>query len=62
MNIRAKAICFFEKQFSEMAQMEEKGMIDIIPKLITPDQNTAMGRIPTLEEVKVVVFNLSGDS
>lgn len=37
-------------------------MIDVISKLIFKDQNREMGRIPTLEEVKSMIFELNGDS
>lgn len=37
-------------------------MIDVIPKLITADQNHEMGRMSILEEVKTVIFELSSES
>lgn len=37
-------------------------MLEQIPKLITKEENTSMFRLPDMEEVRKVVFELSGQS
>lgn len=37
-------------------------MLKYIPRLITDEENEAMGRMPDMEEVKKAVFDLSGNS
>ncbi|KAH0650293.1 hypothetical protein KY284_030205 [Solanum tuberosum] len=61
-NIGAEAVSFFGEQFKEDNTHAGEEMLDIIPKIITVEQNNEMIRIPTTEEVKQVVFELNADS
>ncbi|KAH0744967.1 hypothetical protein KY290_032960 [Solanum tuberosum] len=60
--IGAEAVSYFERQFKEGGTSEDESLLRLIPKLITPSQNEEMGKMPTKEEVKMVVFALNGDS
>lgn len=61
-NIRAEAVLFFEEQFKETDREENDDMLDVIPKIITPEQNGEIEKIPTMEEVRGIVLALNGDS
>lgn len=37
-------------------------MLELIPRIITQEQNREMGEIPKLEEVREVVLALNGDN
>ncbi|XP_015159074.1 uncharacterized protein [Solanum tuberosum] len=61
-DIGAKAVLFFEGQFRENYRHDSDDMLKLIPKMITTEQNEEMGRIPSKEEIKEVVFSLNGES
>ncbi|KAH0713632.1 hypothetical protein KY289_009591 [Solanum tuberosum] len=60
--IGEEAVHVFKEQFMENNNPTDFSMLDIIPKLISDEQNEEMGRLPTEEEVKEVVFAMNGDS
>ncbi|KAH0639783.1 hypothetical protein KY285_036369 [Solanum tuberosum] len=61
-NIGAEAVAFFEKQFKEDQTSGDEWMLDVIPKLITKEQNEEITRLSGMKEVKKVVFELNGAS
>jgi len=61
-NIGMEAVSFFEDQFKETNTSVDDSMLDLIPKIITQEQNEEMGRMPNMEEVREAVFALNGDS
>lgn len=61
-DIGAKAVLFFEGQFRENYRHDSDDMLKLIPKMNTTEQNKEMGRIPSKEEIKEVVFSLNGES
>lgn len=61
-NIGVEAISFFEEQFREHDKFGDDDMLHLIPKLILHDQNEEMGKMSTIEEVRMVVFALNGGS
>lgn len=51
----------FKEQFKETNEPTDCTMLDNIPKMITEEHNEEMGKVPTEEEVKEVVFVLNGN-
>lgn len=56
------AVAFFSNQFKEEGNAPNFSMLTHIPKLITDEDNEEMIKLPNLDEVKRVVFELNGDS
>lgn len=50
---------FFTRQFIEENNAKEYAMLEVIPKIITAEQNQQMTQLLTHEEVNKVVFNMS---
>lgn len=61
-NIRKEAVNVFKDQFKETQSYVNHDMLECIKRAITTEQNEMMDRMPTKEEVKLVVFLLNGDS
>lgn len=61
-NIWTEAVMYFEDQFKEEICQEGDEMLEVIPKLISAEQNVELSRPSSIEEVKEVVFELNGDS
>ncbi|XP_060182343.1 uncharacterized protein LOC132612009 [Lycium barbarum] len=57
-----EAVEFYQKQFTQEEVSSSDDMLSFIPQLINQERNSVLCRMPTLEEVKKVVFNLNGDS
>lgn len=51
-NIGAEAVMFFDDQFKEENNQEGYEMLEVIPKLISVEQNEEMSRLLSMEEVK----------
>lgn len=60
--IGMRAVDLSVAQFREENNNQDWSMLKHIPRLITDDENEAKGRMPDTDEVKKVVFDLSGDS
>ncbi|XP_070013359.1 uncharacterized protein [Nicotiana sylvestris] len=56
------AVEFYQRQFTNEGDPTDFSMLDNVPSMVTLEQNLKLCRFPTLEEVKVEVFELSGDS
>ncbi|WMV59326.1 hypothetical protein MTR67_052711 [Solanum verrucosum] len=61
-NIGEEAVNVFKEQFMETSEEYNLEVLECIPKLIKEEENEEMGKMPTKEEVKHVVFSLNGDS
>ncbi|XP_070002484.1 uncharacterized protein LOC142165969 [Nicotiana tabacum] len=59
-DMAAAAIEFYQRQFTREADPPDFILLDNVPAMVTMEQNLELCRYPTLEEVKVVVFELSG--
>lgn len=57
-----EAVEFYQDQFTEKENNQEYDMLQNIPKLVTYEHNEVMTKLPSIEEVKKVVFTLNGDS
>uniref|UniRef100_A0A0V0HB06 Putative ovule protein n=1 Tax=Solanum chacoense TaxID=4108 RepID=A0A0V0HB06_SOLCH len=51
-NIGEEAVHVFKEQFMENNNPTDFSMLDIIPKLVSDEQNEDMGKLPTEDEVK----------
>ncbi|XP_049394714.1 uncharacterized protein LOC125859004 [Solanum stenotomum] len=60
--IGEEAITIFQQQFMETNINQDYSMLDYIPLLISGEDNNAMIKLPDMEEVKMVVFQLDGNS
>ncbi|XP_060170771.1 uncharacterized protein LOC132601723 [Lycium barbarum] len=63
--IADEAISFYQKQFSQESMQNfqsEMAILDHIPSMLSQEENADIVAIPTMEEVKRDVFELSGDS
>ncbi|KAH0699064.1 hypothetical protein KY284_013279 [Solanum tuberosum] len=60
--IGGATVDFFEDQFREADVMNNLEMIDNIPRVISVEQNDEMEELPSLEEIKTVVYKLNGDN
>ncbi|XP_060181187.1 uncharacterized protein LOC132610801 [Lycium barbarum] len=56
------AIDFYQSQFTEEETSQYCRLLDVIAPKVTQEQNSFLSAMPTLEEVKNVIFALSGDS
>ncbi|KAK6796405.1 hypothetical protein RDI58_004106 [Solanum bulbocastanum] len=60
--IGEEVVKVFKEKFIEDPREEDHSILEVIPKIITLEQNREMTRPPTEEEVKEVVFSLNKDS
>ncbi|XP_060200158.1 uncharacterized protein LOC132628392 [Lycium barbarum] len=60
--IAGAAIDFYQSQFTKEKTSQDCRLLDVIAPKVTQGKNSFLSAIPTLEEVKNVVFALSGDS
>ncbi|XP_070036593.1 uncharacterized protein [Nicotiana tomentosiformis] len=56
------AVEFYQKQFTNEGDASEFSLLNNVPSMVTMDQNLELSRLPTIEEVRADVFELSGDS
>ncbi|XP_070034920.1 uncharacterized protein [Nicotiana tomentosiformis] len=56
------AIKFYQRQFTKEVDPTDFTLLDNVPDIVTMEQNLELCRYPTLEEVKAIVFELSGES
>ncbi|KAH0720013.1 hypothetical protein KY284_005043 [Solanum tuberosum] len=61
-NIGEEAVNVFKEQFRENQETTNYDMLEYFPTLINEVQNADMGRMPTEDEVRMVVFTLDGES
>lgn len=52
----------FENQFKKINFNNDTSMLDLIPSLITREENEQMSVLPSEEKVKVAMFQLDGSS
>ncbi|KAH0753205.1 hypothetical protein KY285_006353 [Solanum tuberosum] len=60
-NIGEEAVDVFREKFRENQETTNYDMLEYIPTLINEEQNADMGRMPTEDEVKMVVFTVKGE-
>ncbi|XP_059310251.1 uncharacterized protein LOC132061448 [Lycium ferocissimum] len=60
--ITEEAIKFYKKQFTKERDINDFKLLKHVPTLVTCEQKMALCYYPTIEEVKQVVFELSGDN
>ncbi|XP_075083347.1 uncharacterized protein LOC142167090 [Nicotiana tabacum] len=60
--LAAAAVDFYQKQFTNEGYASEFSLLNNIPSMVTMDQNLELSRLPTIEKVREVVFELSGES
>nr|XP_009780470.1 PREDICTED: uncharacterized protein LOC104229514 [Nicotiana sylvestris] len=56
------AVDFYQRQFTNEGDSTDFSLLDNVLTMVTLEQNLELSRFPTLEEVKVVVFELSVES
>ncbi|XP_070049105.1 uncharacterized protein [Nicotiana tomentosiformis] len=56
------AVDFYQKQFTNEGDASEFSLLNNVPSMVSMDQNLEHSRLPTIEEVRVAVFELSGES
>ncbi|XP_075103639.1 uncharacterized protein LOC142178213 [Nicotiana tabacum] len=56
------AVDFYQKQFTNEGDASEFSLLNNVPSMVTMDQNLELSRLPTIQEVKAAVFELSGES
>ncbi|XP_027181955.1 uncharacterized protein LOC113780346 [Coffea eugenioides] len=61
-DIAKKAVSFFQLLFSDQSGLSSAPVPDVIPKLLSEQENLELEHHPSLEEVKDVVFSLDLDS
>ncbi|WMV49304.1 hypothetical protein MTR67_042689 [Solanum verrucosum] len=61
-NIGEEAVDVFREKFRDNQETTNYDMLEYISTLINEEQNADMGRMPTEDEVKMVVFTLKGES
>lgn len=62
LEIGLEAVRVFQEQFTKDTFCFDYSMLDIVPPLITQEENEIMTAMCTMEEVKKVVFQLIGAS
>ncbi|XP_060200519.1 uncharacterized protein LOC132628770 [Lycium barbarum] len=61
-DIATEVVSFYQKQFTQEADQTDSPLFNHIPLLVSQEENKMLCAIPTLDEVKNAVFELSGDS
>ncbi|XP_075087558.1 uncharacterized protein LOC107813948 [Nicotiana tabacum] len=56
------AVDFYQRKFTNEGVAFEFSLLNNVPSMVTMDQNLELSRLPTIEEVRAVVFELSGES
>ncbi|XP_070002553.1 uncharacterized protein LOC142165956 [Nicotiana tabacum] len=56
------AMDFFQKQFTKEGDPTRFDLLNNVPTMVTREQNLEFCRLPTMEEVKAIVFALSSES
>lgn len=60
--IGALAETFFKNLLSLEEHYIDEAILQVIPKLVTEEENSLLTRLPAMEEVRDVVFSMSADS
>ncbi|XP_075101885.1 uncharacterized protein LOC142177309 [Nicotiana tabacum] len=53
---------FYQKQFTNEGDASKFPLLNNVPSMVTMDHNLELSRLPTIEEVRSAVFELSGES
>ncbi|XP_071928033.1 uncharacterized protein [Coffea arabica] len=61
-SICAEAVSFFQDLFTEEGSRPSSEMLEIIPTILTEQDNMELTEVPSLNEVKKVIFSMDGDS
>nr|XP_009606476.1 uncharacterized protein LOC104100838 [Nicotiana tomentosiformis] len=56
------AVEFYQKQFTQEDDSTCSKLLSNVPPMVSSDQNIELCRISTIEEVKAIIFALSGES
>ncbi|XP_071924697.1 uncharacterized protein [Coffea arabica] len=57
-----EAVNFFQGLFTEEVGCVSSDMLKVIPRVITAQDNSGLTEIPSMDEVKEVLFSMDGDS
>ncbi|XP_060178042.1 uncharacterized protein LOC132607977 [Lycium barbarum] len=60
--IAARAVHFFQSQFTQEVVVSDYSMLRFIPRMVSDECNLQLCAIPSFDEVKKAVFELKGDS
>lgn len=61
-DIAAEAVHFFEQQFTQNTTCRDFSAIRCLPRIVTEDDNLALGAIPNIDQVRSTVFSMSSSS
>ncbi|XP_026434585.1 uncharacterized protein LOC113332125 [Papaver somniferum] len=61
-NISELLVNHFKKKFEYHAVIMDEGSFDIIPKVITDEENAQMDQLPSAQEIKEAVFSMDPNS
>ncbi|XP_075101861.1 uncharacterized protein LOC142177287 [Nicotiana tabacum] len=53
---------FYQKHYTNEGDASEFSLLNNIPSMVTMEQNLELSRLPTIKEVRAIVFELSGES
>lgn len=56
------AVQFYKDQFTKENKAADFSLMDLVPCLITNEDNALLNKVPTVEEINRVVFALNGNS
>nr|XP_027098937.1 uncharacterized protein LOC113718221 [Coffea arabica] len=56
------AVSFFQELFTEEVGRSSSDMLEIIPRIIMDQDNILLTEVPSLHEVKEIIFSMDGDS
>ncbi|XP_070031692.1 uncharacterized protein [Nicotiana tomentosiformis] len=56
------AVDFYQKQFTNEGDASKFPLLNNVPSMVTMDQNLELNRLPTIEEVRAAIFELSEES
>lgn len=57
-----EAILLYKDQFTRGNHNDSFFLVDLIPKLISDEDNILLNKEPTMDEIKQVIFALNGSS
>ena len=57
-DIATEAVAYFTSLFSGEATSQSDRLLNLIPSLITEEDNLVLEEVPTMEEIRRVVFSM----
>ncbi|KAF9589386.1 hypothetical protein IFM89_023418 [Coptis chinensis] len=61
-DIKQHIVSVFEAKYKPQAVIPNVGLMELIPKLVTDEENANLSEIPTITEIKHAVFNMDANS